>query len=264
MLIEPPQEPTEARTEGAPAREPERHRRPLVRIIAALLALGSLVLTLLIPPVLLYLSIGSVGCLGEGCSSATTLAVVSGAAGLAAGLVATVMLILTAFRPRRAKAISAAIALLVLAIAIATQVGSLSSLRNGQATYGSALQTGFGVDSAMQEILFAATGLTIWGDDGLTGPIIDATACTLADGSAGYQATAAITLSDRLQPAEADRDGLARFFDSSRERLLTLDPQLPVTHDWLRTDAGWRWTVATECRPLSGLDAVAPSGPVSP
>lgn len=243
-----PEQPTAAA--GGPAQGGAGGRRLLIRVIAALLALLSLTGTLLMPAGMLYLSIGSLGCVGPGCNAATAVAWIAGAVAFIAGLTATVMCILIAVRPQRWRVIGAAIALIVFALAIAGQIGNLSNLRSGQAAYDAALQTAFGVDSAMQEILFAATGLTIWGDDGLTGPFLDAVSCELADGGSGYQASAAITISDRLQPGEADRTGLTRYFDSSRERLLTLDAQLPVTHEWTRTDSGWRWTITTACRSL--------------
>lgn len=224
--------------------------RVLVVIVSVIVA-GYAVL---VPAALLYLSIGSLQCLGPRCELAVTVGLAGGATGVLAGVSTVIVLVLLAVRPTKALLIAGLIGLTVLPVALLAQVWGLRALDEGRGLAAEAQQLSFDIDRAMQEVLVEVSGASSLQQPGILGPEGGATLCELPEGEPGYQAWSRLIFTSGSSVSAQDQRAVQARFDETRERMIMIPASISLKQDWQTDGTDARWTVTTSCQPLPSID----------
>lgn len=214
--------------------------------VAALLVGGY---ALLVPTSLLFLSIGSLDCLGPECTTAQGAALAAGLVGVVAGVITCVLLIVLIIRARTTLLIASLVGLMVLPVALLAQAWGLRALSDGRSRYGEALQLSFDIDRAMQEVLVEVTGSSALQQPGINGPQMAVTDCEYAGGP-GFQASSSLDITPAAGIDGAARSALEATFRQSRERMIMIPADIELAQDWQEVGSDQRWTVTASCQPL--------------
>lgn len=220
------------------------------RVLAIVVAVIVAGYALLVPTSLLFLAIGSLECLGPGCTLATPAAVGGGAIGIVGGIGTAVVLVILAIRPGKALLITSLVGLALLPIALLIQGWSLSVLDEGRDVSADAQQLSFELDRAMQEVLVEVTGASSLQQPGILGPESGALPCDLPDGNPGYQAWSRLVFTSGSQIDAAGRQNVQSRFDETRERMITIPATIELTQTWEQEGSDAQWTVTASCQPL--------------
>lgn len=224
------------------------------RVLAVIVAVIVAGYALLVPAALLYLSIGSLDCLGPQCERAVTVGLAGGAVGVLAGVATVIVLVLLAVRPSKALLIAGLIGLTVLPVALLAQVWGLRALDEGRDVAGEAQQLSLEIDRAMQEVLVEVSGASSLQQPGILGPEGGATACELPGGEPGYQAWSQLIFTSGSRVGAQDQRSIQARFDETRERMIMIPASISLEQDWQSDGTDARWTVSTPCQPLPSID----------
>jgi len=227
------------------------------RILAGIAAVIVAGYALLVPAALLFLSIGSLECLGPPCDFAVPVSLVGGAAGVLAGVATAVVLVILAVRPSKALLIAGLIGLTVLPIALLAQVWGLRALDEGRHLAAEAQQLSFELDRAMQEVLVEVSGASSLQQPGILGPEEGANACDLPGGELGYEAWSQLTFTGGVQVSLEEQQAIRDRFDQTRERMIMLPADISLTQEWQPDGEDIRWKVTASCQPLPTVEATS-------
>lgn len=223
-------------------------RAAWVRIVAAILAVATLLYGVLVPAALAYLAIGSAECLGPLCARADQVVLVAGVVGVVASLAGAVLLIWTAARPRVWSLSGSIACLLILPFALVAQVWAASVLVEGRAHANDALQLGYSIDSVVQEAVMTSTGLSPWNDASVLGPDISVAPCSDLD--EGFVALVTLHFGPGAGIDAGDRERIATAIHKSTTRRMLIPDSLSLVSNWSNNGEEQTLTVRSSCQPL--------------
>ena len=221
---------------------------PWFRIGSGIVSAGLLIYLAFVPTSILYLSIGSLECLGPRCSAATTLALAGGALAVVAGLATVVVLIVFVVRPRRWALLGSLCGLVLVALAFPVQVWANLTLSDGRALTDTAMQLAFDVDSVTQDAVVSVTGLSIWQGGDVWGPDISVASCEGND--QGFVATARMHFGPGAGVDENARGKIELAIEQSSVRKMLIPESIELSPSWSRDGQEQSLTVISSCQPL--------------
>jgi hypothetical protein len=201
-----------------------------------------------VPTSMLYLSIGSLDCLGPRCGVATSLAVTAGGVALLAGLSTVALLLMTSARPRRWFVFASLGGLSLVALALPAQIWANLTLSDGRAVTDNAMQLAFNIDSVTQDAVVSATGLTIWQGGDMWGPDIFVASCEGND--QGFVATARMHFGPGAGVDENARREIELAIEQSSARQMLIPESIELSPSWSRDGPEQSLTVTSSCQPL--------------
>jgi hypothetical protein len=221
---------------------------PWVRVSAGVGAVVLLFYVVFVPTSLLYLSIGSLDCLGSRCGVATSLSVTAGGVALLAGLSTVALLFMISARPRRWFVFASLGGLILVALAFPAQIWASMTLSEGRALTSEAMQLAFAVDSVVQDAVVSTTGLSIWQGSEIWGPDIFVTPCAHDDRE--FFAGVRLHFGPGAGLDEITRREIHRAIGQSTVRQMLIPEAIDLSPSWSMDGSDQLLTVTSSCQPL--------------